>query len=74
MEMYYKSVRIHEYTKMRDEIAGFNSLLKAIARLFHKHAVPLDSIDMALSVIGEHLHAEYNGYGDAFELTKEGRR
>ena len=70
MEMYYKSVRIHEYAKMRDEIAGFNALLKSIAKIFHKHAVPLDQIDMVLSVVGEHLHAEYNGYGDAFECKE----
>ena len=73
MEMYYKTFRIHEDMKVREEIAGFNSLLKAIAKLFHKHAVSLEMIDLALAVIGEHLHAEYNGYGDAFE-NKEAKK
>lgn len=69
-DVYFKSLRVHEYIKYRDKIPGFNDLLKAIAKCFHKHAVDIDDIDMTLNVIGEYLHAEYNGLGDAFDTAK----
>ena len=73
MDVYTKTIWIADYIKSRDEIPGFNTLLKAIAKLFHKHNVPLERIDATLKVIEQYLHAEYNGYGDAFEKKGESK-
>ncbi len=70
MNLYLKDIDLGSYVRVRDNTPNFNKMLKSCAALFHKHEVPLDRIDTVISVIKDYLHAEYNGYGDAFGAEK----
>lgn len=65
-----REISIGAYIRARESTNNFNRMLKSCAALFHKHEVPLDRIDAVLDVVKDYLHAEYNGYGDAFGVEK----
>lgn len=66
-QTYFPTVRIADYRKFKEQIEDFDELLKSAARLFHEHNVPLDKVDLVTETVRQHIHAEYNGYGDAFD-------
>lgn len=70
MGLYIKDIDLGLYVRIREEVPNFNRMLKSAATLFHKHDVPLDRIDSVIAVLKDYLHAEYNGYGDAFGAEK----
>ena len=67
---YFPTVRIVDYRKFKEQIDDFDDMLKAAAALFHKHNIPMDKIDLVIETTRQHIHAEYNGYGDAFTKAK----
>lgn len=69
-----REVNLGAYVRTRENTNNFNKMLKSCATLFHKHDVPIDRIDDVLKVVRDYLHAEYNGYGDAFEKKGEGSK
>ena len=68
-----EKVNLGAYIRARENTNNFNKMLKSCATLFHRHDVPLERSDAVLDVVRDYLHAEYNGYGDAFEKKGESR-
>jgi hypothetical protein len=68
-----REVNLGAYIRARENTNNFNRMLKSCATLFHRHDVPIERIDAVLDVVKDYLHAEYNGYGDAFEKKGEGK-